>query len=246
MKFLTLPSFSLINYLKKSSLIVYTTGCDFKCPGCHAKKIADSVGISEEQVLDYIKRYDKHWIKGIVICGGEPTIHQDLPDFLRRLKKGTGLEIKLDTNGNNPEMLSKLVEEGLVDYIAMDVKGSKEIYAFVTGIPVDTNRIEKSMKIATTKEHEFRTTLWPIAFGDDLGWMNEQEAIEMAKWISRTTGTNQHNHYLQKFVSRTREEMINPRLSKENLPQEMWQTPNTVLTRVQDAMKSQGYNCEIR
>ncbi|MBM3247134.1 anaerobic ribonucleoside-triphosphate reductase activating protein [Candidatus Pacearchaeota archaeon] len=246
MQFLTLPSFSLINFDNKPCLILYTMGCDFKCPACHAKKLTGSQGISEQQVLDYIRDYDKRWVKGVVLCGGEPTIHKDLPDFLARLKKQTGLEIKLDTNGNNPDMLEKLTQERLVDYIAMDIKGSRELYPFVTGIPVDITQIERSMRVITPLKHEFRTTLWPIDFQGDFGWMSEQEAIEMVKWVSNTTGTNNHRHYLQKFVARTKEEMIGPSLSKDNLPREMWETPDLILTKVRDAMKSQGYSCEIR
>jgi pyruvate formate lyase activating enzyme len=249
MKFLSLPKLSFIDYPSRASLIIYTTGCDFKCPGCHARKLAEGNGISEQEVLEFIKTYDNlSWVKGLVICGGEPTINQDLPDFLTRVKKETGLEVKLDTNGNNPEMLSRILKEGLVNYIAMDVKGSPEIYPWVTGIPVDIKRIEKSMtQVSSSKlPYEFRTTLWPIAFGDDLGWMNEQETIEMVDWITRVTGKKEHRHYLQRFVARSKEEMINPKLSKEQLPQEMWKTPDSVTTQVQKVMQAQGYKCEIR
>ena len=249
MQFLTKPSLSFIDYPSRVSLVVYTMGCDFKCPGCHAKKVADSPGISEQEVLDFIKNYDNlNWVRGIVICGGEPTIHPDLPSFLRRLKKEAGLEIKLDTNGNNPEMLSRVIEEGIVDYIAMDIKGSKEIYSFVTGVmDIGLEKIEESIsRVSKTPAYEFRTTLWPVNFGGDVGWMNEQEAKNMANWIFQVTGTRNHKHYLQRFVARTKDEMISPFLSKEELPKEMWKTPNRVVMNVKEAMKSQGYNCEIR
>lgn len=142
--------------------------CNFRCPYCHnhpivlaPKKIP---GISLENVLERISKY-KDWIDGIVISGGEPTLQTNLPQMITVIKK-EGFLVKLDTNGSNPDMLARLLEANLLDYVAMDVKAPMDELRYrrvAGGIHVDIAGIRKSCNIllASTINYEFRTTVCP-------------------------------------------------------------------------------------
>lgn len=142
-------------------------------------------------------------IDGVVVTGGEPTMHGDLPDFLRRIKS-MGFKVKLDTNGTNPSMLSALIGQNLVDYIAMDIKTSPNKYDFVTASQPDMEKIRESvqMLIASEIPHEFRTTVVP-------GLVELEDIKEMAEFIAGA-----EKWYLQPFKSNTT--LINDRF--ENAP----------------------------
>jgi len=117
--------------------------------------------ISENDLFDFLnKRVGK--LEGIVITGGEPTLHPDLPEFIDKIRD-LGFKIKLDTNGTNPEMIKRLVAENKIDYIAMDIKGTEESYSKVTGVPVNMENIKKSIKVIMESNlpYEFRTTVVP-------------------------------------------------------------------------------------
>src|SRR3989344_1784085 len=123
---------SLLDYPGKISAVVFSPGCNYKCLTCHARQIVDDTeNISEDKVFSYLDER-KGWIDGIVLCGGEPTLQPDIVDFAGRLKK-RGLAVKLDTNGSQFSVLQELRERGLVDYVAMDVKGPRELYRGLVG-----------------------------------------------------------------------------------------------------------------
>src|SRR3989339_39398 len=116
---------TLIDYPGKVACTVFLAGCNFRCPWCYSPELV----LSEEiRKLSKISRKDffkflksrKGLLDGVVICGGEPTINKDLPDFIKQIKK-LGYLVKLDTNGSNPEILKKLIKQKLIDYVAMDV-----------------------------------------------------------------------------------------------------------------------------
>jgi pyruvate formate lyase activating enzyme len=160
---------SFIDYPKKISMVVFTAGCNFRCHYCHNPELVNPElpFMSEDKAIKKIES-KKEWVDGIVITGGEPTMHADLPDFIRKIKK-MGLLIKLDTNGTNPEMIELLINERLIDYIAMDVKAPLENYSKVTGSNFDTNIIKKSIELIKTSgiDYEFRTTILPKLFKEE-------------------------------------------------------------------------------
>ena len=121
---------TLIDYPGKISCVVFLAVCNFRCPWCYSGelvlpiKIAQQPRISEKEFFDFL-RSRKGLLEGVVICGGEPTVNKDLPQFVEKIK-GMGYFVKLDTNGSNPKMLKDLVGRGLVDYVAMDIKAQPE------------------------------------------------------------------------------------------------------------------------
>lgn len=154
---------SLVDFPGHTATALFTIGCNMRCGYCHNPELvlpeqyADT--IPEEDILTFLQsRIGK--IEGVVVSGGEPTIHEGLPEFFRKVKK-MGYLTKLDSNGTNPEMLTKLFDEGLLDYIAMDVKASISRYQEVAARPINTDDILKSIEIIKDSgiDHEFRTTL---------------------------------------------------------------------------------------
>lgn len=159
--------FTLLDFPNRVSCIAFTPGCDLRCGFCHNPEfvlpdrlcaLAGSL-ISDEHFFRFLDRR-QGLLDGVVVSGGEPTVWQDLPAFLNRIKT-LGFLVKLDTNGNNPDMLEQLVEERLVDYIAMDVKTSLEKYPELAGFGAKPANIERSIGLISTSgvEYEFRTTL---------------------------------------------------------------------------------------
>lgn len=160
---------SFIDYPKKISMVVFTAGCNFRCHYCHNPELVEPElpFLGEDKALKKIES-KKEWIDGVVITGGEPTLHQDLPEFIKKIK-AMGLLVKLDTNGSNPEMLSKLIDKGLIDYIAMDVKGPLEDYKKITCTHFDSNILKKSIELIKNSnvEYEFRTTIVPTLLKEE-------------------------------------------------------------------------------
>lgn len=115
--------------------------------------------MNEEEIFKFLaKRKDQ--LTGVVVTGGEPTIHSDLPDFLRKIKE-LGYSIKLDTNGNHPDVLKSLMDQGLIDYVAMDIKTSFARYSQAAGVSVDIQNIQRSIDLIVGSEidYHFRTTV---------------------------------------------------------------------------------------
>jgi pyruvate formate lyase activating enzyme len=158
---------TLLDYPGKVATIVFTMGCNMRCGYCHnsefvlPEKIQQICHdcISEEVFFRFLKTRTG-FLDGVVICGGEPTIHSDLPNFCRKIKEA-GFLVKLDTNGSNPDILEWLMKENLLDYVAMDIKYPLEQYRIVSGVEVDTNLFKRSIEIIKSRlpDYEFRTTV---------------------------------------------------------------------------------------
>lgn len=193
---------TLLDYPEHLSAIIFTKGCNFRCQYCYnpmlvwpegvykpknidsaengnnkfsAEEIEEAnFEISENDLFDFLnKRVGK--LEGVVVTGGEPTLHSDLPEFIDKIRD-LGFKIKLDTNGTNPEMLKKLIANKQIDYIAMDLKGTKESYEKVVGAPVNLESLEKSIKIImeSALPYEFRTTVVPeLVEPEDIDLMGE-------------------------------------------------------------------------
>jgi pyruvate formate lyase activating enzyme len=196
---------TLIDYPGRLAATVFLIGCNFRCPFCYSaelvlpEKIKNQPRVSQKDFFSFLKER-KGLLEGVVICGGEPCLNQDLPAFIKKIKK-LGYLVKLDTNGSNPKMLEKLIKEKLVDYVAMDIKAPKEKYMKVCGKGVNVDDIEKSIEILKQGkvDYEFRTTVVPnIHIKEDI--------IKIAKWLSPAK-----KYYLQNFRP---EKTINPKFEK--------------------------------
>ena len=169
---------SLIDYPGKVVCTLFTFGCNFRCPYCHNPELVTDDGtppIPEEDLFRFLVER-KGFLDGVCITGGEPTLHSDLPIFIKRIKN-LGYSVKLDTNGTNPEMLGVLVREKLVDYIAMDVKAPLEKYESVARVKVDLDKVAESVDIVKAfPEHEFRTTVVPELLA-------REDILAIAEWL---------------------------------------------------------------
>lgn len=167
-----LQKISLLDYPGKIAAIVWVGGCNYRCPFCYNRDLVlnpqNLPKISEEEVLGYLAGR-REWIDGLEITGGEPTLQEDLPEFLKKVKE-LGFSTKLDTNGSNPEVLERLIRENLVDYVAMDVKAplNQEKYSRAIGLPVESQgiieQVKRSISILVGSngiDYEFRTTVVP-------------------------------------------------------------------------------------
>lgn len=166
--------FSLQDYPGAVAAIVFTRGCNFRCPFCHNKGLIplDSQGRryddeKEQHILKFLHRR-KGYLNGIVVSGGEPTIQEGLVEFLDEVKS-LGYLVKLDTNGSHPDILQKVIEKKLVDMVAMDIKAPWDKYRELSGIDVDVNRIKRSILVLETTRvpHIFRTTFVPGLLVED-------------------------------------------------------------------------------
>lgn len=156
--------FSLSDFPGHVSAIVFTQGCNFRCPYCHNPSLLPTTPpagllVPENDVINYL-RSRAGQLDGVVVTGGEPTIQPGLSNFLRRVK-ALGLAVKLDTNGSRPEMLRRLITDGLVDFVAVDIKAPFGKYRELAGVAVDVDAIKNSMEIVAAGgvAHVFRTTV---------------------------------------------------------------------------------------
>jgi pyruvate formate lyase activating enzyme len=154
---------SLIDYPGKVAAVVFTQGCNFRCPYCHNPELVIPEcfrePIPENGVLRFLeKRSDQ--LEGVVISGGEPTQQKDLFSFIANVKRW-GYLVKLDTNGSHPDILDALIRQGMIDFIAMDIKAPIEKYEILTGIKCCTDSIKKSINLIKDSgiKYQFRTTL---------------------------------------------------------------------------------------
>lgn len=159
-----LQKLTLLDYPGKMASTIFTGGCNFRCPFCHNSDLVflpeNMAEIKEEDIMTFLKKR-KNILEGVCISGGEPLLNPELEGFLRRVK-ALGYAVKLDTNGSNPEKLCSLVEEGLIDYVAMDIKNSKERYAETIGVQnFELSPICESVEYLLEDHvpYEFRTTL---------------------------------------------------------------------------------------
>lgn len=167
MQFSGVNKLTLLDYPGRTACILFTPGCNFRCGYCHNPEfvLPEMLGqiresfIPEEAIVSFL-RERRGKLEGVVITGGEPTIQPDLGRFIREVKK-MGFLIKLDTNGNKPEVLKQLVEEGLIDFVALDVKTSLARYPDLVGGLARPEKIAESIAYlkGNPVEYEFRTTL---------------------------------------------------------------------------------------
>ncbi len=186
-----LQASSLIDFPGTISAVVFTVGCNFRCPYCHNPDLVLETPeriIPTEEILEFL-RARQGVLPAVTVTGGEPTMHEDLCDFLAQIR-ALGYRIKLDTNGTNPEMLERAVERGLVDYVAMDIKAPLARYARVVGSTVNTTAISRSVAFLLEGgvEYEFRTTVVRSQ-------LSAEDIMEIGKELSGAK-----RYYLQQFV----------------------------------------------
>lgn len=200
MKIAGIQKMTLLDYPGRVACTVFLPGCNFRCPFCHNGGLLESSPqgeIEPTELLEFLKKR-RDLLDGVCITGGEPTLQPQLRDLITNIKK-LGYCVKLDTNGSRPKVLRKLVEDGLVDYVAMDVKNSPEMYRQTTGTEdLVIQDIEESIRFLSlgNVDYEFRTTLV-----DELH--SEQSVMEMGQWIERLAAPNKAKRlFLQPFVDR--------------------------------------------
>jgi pyruvate formate lyase activating enzyme len=187
MKIKGLQKLTLLDFPGKMACTVFTAGCNFKCPFCHNASLVTKVDdeyIGEEEFFSFLSKR-KGVLEGVCITGGEPTLQPGLDAFIRKIKEH-GFAVKLDTNGYKPEVLKSLVNEGLVDYVAMDIKNSPEKYGKTVGIEnFDISPILESIEflLQNKVDYEFRTTV--------VKELHTKEDVE--KIAQRIKGTNDFN-----------------------------------------------------
>ena len=161
MKIGGIQKFSTVDYPGYAVASIFTIGCNMRCGYCHNPELVlpeQFAGeIPEDEILEFLESR-KGLLDGVAISGGEPTMQEDLPEFIRKVK-AMGFRVKLDTNGTNPWMVAQLINEGLVDFIAMDIKGPLDKYIQIAARPVDLDAIEQCVRLIKTVDHEFRTTI---------------------------------------------------------------------------------------
>ena len=188
-----LQKLTLLDYPGHVACTVFTAGCNFRCPFCHNAPLVLPERIEgdpdgEQTVLQFLRKR-QGILDGVAITGGEPLLQRDLPDFLRKIR-ALGYQIKLDTNGSFPDRLIALVEEGLVDRVAMDVKNSPALYAKTAGLrDLDLAAVERSKDflLEGNVDYEFRTTVVK-------GLHTADSLKEAAAWIRGAK-----EYYLQQF-----------------------------------------------
>lgn len=164
MKAYGLQKMTLLDFPGKVACTVFTGGCNLRCPFCHnaglVTDIDDTAVYTEEEILKFLSGR-KGLLDGVAITGGEPLLQPDIIDFIKKVRN-LGFAVKLDTNGTFPDKLREIIDGGLVDYVAMDIKNSPEKYADTVGIKnFDVSNIKKSISILLENKvpYEFRTTV---------------------------------------------------------------------------------------
>lgn len=184
MKIGGLQKISLIDYPGKISSIIFTQGCNLRCPFCHNPELVLAQQyrepISEEEVFAFLKEREGK-IQGVVITGGEPTLQVDLISFLKKIKE-LGFAVKLDTNGTRPDMLKAVLGQNLVDFIAMDIKAPMNKMDEVCGVKVDVDSMKESIKLICEAFclSEFRTT-YVTSYLNECDLMQMRDLVAGAK-----------------------------------------------------------------
>lgn len=192
MKIAGIQKLTLLDYPGTVACTLFTQGCNFRCPFCQNASLVLPEQypdpLSTDETLDFLrKRYGI--LEGVAITGGEPLLQPDIADFLTRVKE-IGYRIKLDTNGTNPDALAELIEEGLVDRVAMDIKASPDGYHVAAGLScVAVDRIDKTRALLMSGRtpFEFRTTVVN-------GIHTDEEMRKIAEWIA-----GDEEYYLQQY-----------------------------------------------
>jgi len=192
MKIEAIQKLTLLDFPQKMACTIFTHGCNFRCPFCHNAGLvtkAQQAEITQEEVLKFLKGR-QGILEGVCITGGEPLLQKDIEGFIKSIKD-MGFLVKLDTNGSFPEKLKALCKKGLIDYVAMDIKNSKQKYAVTVGKKLfDLSAVAESVDFLKkgTVPYEFRTTVTK-----DFHTM--EDLLDIAKWLSGCDA-----YYLQQFV----------------------------------------------
>ena len=182
---------TLLDFPGRCACTVFLAGCNLRCPFCHNASLVltnPEPAMTESEFFAFLGKR-KGLLDGVCITGGEPTLRKDLPDFIRKIRD-MGYLVKLDTNGSNPQMLEKLLEEKLIDYVAMDIKNCPDRYSETCGGPDILRNVEECLKLLRNSnvEWELRTTC--------VKPFHDESALEaIGRWLSGTK-----NYYLQSFV----------------------------------------------
>ncbi len=188
-----LQKLAMVDYPGKLAATVFTGGCNLRCPFCHnallVTRLDETPELGEEAALSFLATRTK-LLDGVVLSGGEPLLQPDAADFLRKIRQ-MGFAVKLDTNGFFPDRLSAILEEGLVDYVAMDIKNAPEKYPITCGIPgLDTAPVAESVKLLRQSgvDFEFRTTLVRE-------FHTPEDLLAIGRWLESSP-----RYFLQAFV----------------------------------------------
>lgn len=189
-----LQKMTLLDYPGKVACTVFFGGCDFRCPFCHNWELLDgsTPAVTDSDGLLRFLKSRKGLLEGVAVTGGEPLLRKELPELLGQIRE-LGYPVKLDTNGNHPELLEQVIRDGLVSYVAMDVKNSRERYARTAGLDsLDLTAVEKSVQLLMngTVEYEFRTTVVSELHDDS-------SFTDIREWIAGARA-----YYLQYFTDR--------------------------------------------
>lgn len=191
MKISGFQKLTLLDFPGCTACTLFTSGCNMRCPFCHNTPLVTGTAeeeYGEEEIFSYLnKRFGI--LDGVAITGGEPLLQKDIIPFIRKIKD-IGYKVKLDTNGSRPDVLGELLSERLLDYIAMDIKNSKEKYHLTSGSDIDISLIEKSVELIKNSgiDHEFRTTAVREHH-------TEEDIISVARWLGKG-----EKYYLQQFM----------------------------------------------
>ena len=190
-----LQKMTITDFPENVACILFLKGCNFRCPYCHNSELIDykidDNYILKEEVFDLLKKR-QGILDGVVISGGEPTVNKDLPKLIKEIRD-LGFKIKLDTNGTNPQMLKELLEDGLIDYVAMDIKNVQTKYLETAGLSEKNvqilENVQKSIDILkkSNVDHEFRTTI-----------MKNYHNIEDLEEINKLIGKDE-KYFIQNF-----------------------------------------------
>lgn len=226
-----LQKLTLIDFPGRLAATVFLMGCNVRCPWCYSRELVLPLSaklqpkISELFFFKFLEER-RGLLSGVVICGGEPTINPELPQFIQEIKK-MGYAVKLDTNGSNSGVLQQLLGDNLLDYVALDVKAPKDRYREATGAAIDVSEVEKSIGLLKESDidFEFRTTVVP-----DLH--TKEDIVKIAKWVSPTK-----RYYLQNFRP---EKTVDPSFEKKR------PYPDEYLLEIRKAVAPFFETCEVR
>ncbi len=193
-----LQKMTLLDYPGKVACTVFLQGCNFRCPFCHNRDLLDAAPetIGVEELLAFLKKR-QGLLDAVCISGGEPTLQPDLETLIREIKS-LGYAVKLDTNGSRPAVLKHLVNNGLLDYVAMDVKNSPTAYGTTVGLcAVNLEAVKESLSflLCGAVDYELRTTV-----ADELH--NEQSVAELGEWMRTLSKNKAKRFFLQAYVDR--------------------------------------------
>lgn len=181
---------TLLDFPGHTACTVFTLGCNMRCPFCHNTPLVKGTAeerYSEEEIFSFLRKR-QGLLDGVAITGGEPLLQKDIIPFIKKIKE-MGYAVKLDTNGSLPDVLSELIGENLLDYIAVDIKNSEEKYFITCAADIDFNDIKRSVDIIKSSDiaHEFRTTVTKELH-------TPEDIISVAKFLGKT-----EKYYLQQF-----------------------------------------------